>query len=76
MEEKITKDELDTLRSWLPDGANQLIADETGKSARSVEQILLNPKRFNKKVIAVAVRLMEQEKAEINSLRNRIQITA
>ena len=76
MAEKITKEELEIIREWLPEGAKENIALKFGLAVSTVEQILINPSRFKKSVIDYSLELVEEHQREIQAMRDKIKAIA
>jgi len=71
--EKITKAELKIIREGLPEGAVEEIATATGFAVSTIKQILIQPRRYKKEVIDMALTLVEKEMAFIESQKKRIK---
>ena len=76
MDKRLEKEELNTLRKNLPDGALSLLADKTGLKESSIKQILLKPERFNKRVIEQALSLALLNKVEVDQIKDNIKLLA
>lgn len=69
----LSKKELKKLRDNLPTGSYDKIAQNTGYTERTVRSILFYPDRYNQKVIAEALSIIEKIQQDIAAQKEAIK---
>lgn len=69
----LTKRELKTIRTLLPDNGYEVLAERFNKNKQSIQKILTEPRRYKKEVIDDALKLIEEHHNEVASQKAKIQ---
>ncbi|WP_285055188.1 hypothetical protein [Pedobacter ginsengisoli] len=70
---KVTKRELQKIRTALPTGSYDEIAARTGLGVATVKSTLFKPERFNPAVIETALALINEQREKVESIKNLIK---
>jgi hypothetical protein len=70
---KLSKRELQKIRTALPTGSYDEISSRCGLGVATIKGVLFNPDRFNPTVIESALAIINEQKEKVELLKNQIK---